>query len=135
MEYLNKAINRDDVHITDTTVVLQLNTTALYGLLNMYSLSTARQLKNYVIARLLTHMAPDSDQFMRDQWQDFSEKNNLPIYSRTDYCVRKTLGYSGNIDFSLAVTHQYQHYHFDMSKMEKVFKHNSMYNKILTETL
>lgn len=95
-------------------------TQLIYGVLNLVRLTDPLVLKNFVIVRILTYTAPDSDSFMRKTFEDYyleQLKENFP--SRKEYCLKKVLDYP-NIGLSLALTHQYQKYHFNINKLSLV---------------
>lgn len=72
------------------------------------------------MARLFTYMAPDSDQVLREAFDTYYANQGYTVYDRPRYCLRKILGYPNNIEYSMAVTHEYQKYHFNVNKLQQV---------------
>lgn len=92
----------------------------LYGVLNLFQKAEPRLLKNFIMARLFTYMAPDSDQVLREAFDTYYANQGYTVYDRPRYCLRKILGYPNNIEYSMAVTHEYQKYHFNVNKLQQV---------------
>lgn len=97
-------------------------TDLIYGVLNLVRQTDPMVVKNFVIVRLLTYAAPDSDSYMRKAYEDYYfEQVGEKINERDDYCLRKILDYP-SIGLSLALTHEYQKYHFNINKLSLVSK-------------
>lgn len=96
------------------------STNLTYGVLNVLRKTEPRIVKNLLITRLLTHMAPDSNGYMRNAFDKYYRNQGYVVYPRDQYCLRKILGYPNYVDLSMALTYQYQRYHFNVNKLDKV---------------
>lgn len=96
------------------------STDLIYGVLNLVRQTDPLLIKNFVIVRILTYTAPDSDSFMRQVFEEYYfEQLGEKMQKRDDYCLHKVLDYP-NIGLSLALTHEYQKYHFNINKLSLV---------------
>lgn len=96
------------------------STDLIYGVLNLVRRTDPVVIKNFVIVRILTYTAPDSDSFMRNAFaQYYFEQIGEQMQNRDEYCLKKVLDYP-NIGLSLALAHEYQKYHFNINKLSLV---------------
>lgn len=103
------------------------STDIIYGVLNLVRQTDPEILKNFIIVRILTYTAPDSDSFMRNTFENYYlEKSGEKPPNREEYCLKKVLDYP-NIGLSLALAHEYQKYHFNINKLPLV---SVLYKKI-----
>lgn len=68
--------------VTEDMKVLNTNTTLIYGVLNFVRQSESRVLMNFVMMRLFTYMAPDSDAYMRDAFDTYYTNQKYDVYPR-----------------------------------------------------
>lgn len=96
------------------------STDSIYGVLNLVRQTDPLILKNFVIVRVLTYTAPDSDSYMRQAFEEYYvEQLGEKMQNRDDYCLYKVLDYP-NIGLSLALAHEYQKFHFNINKLTLV---------------
>ncbi|XP_017781708.1 PREDICTED: membrane metallo-endopeptidase-like 1 [Nicrophorus vespilloides] len=119
LEYFNHAFKYSGVKVTGDMKIFQSNAMPMiHGMINLYNNSPAKTIKNFVVARILTYMAPDSGSSVRQLFEEFYKKQGYTVYNRKEYCLRKTLGYPSDLGLSVAVTYEYQKYHFNNNKLQ-----------------
>ncbi|KAI4454534.1 zinc metalloprotease family m13 neprilysin-related [Holotrichia oblita] len=138
VDYFNHLFKASGATITKDVKFYHDGARLLYGVLNLFQKAESRLLKNFIIARLFTYMAPDSDQVLREAFDTYYTNQGYTVYNRPQYCLRKILGYPNNIEYSMAVTHEYQKYHFNINKLQQAAEMiddiHSAFKEILIES-
>nr|XP_022911284.1 neprilysin-11-like [Onthophagus taurus] len=116
IKYLQNLFAPSKVKIVDSMKIMY-SPYLVYGVLNLFHQTEQRILKNFIMVRLFTYMAPDSSKFMREAFDTYYRKQNYDVFPRWEYCLRKIIGYPNRIDYSMALTYEYQRYHFNINKL------------------
>ncbi|GJQ78041.1 hypothetical protein Trydic_g2387 [Trypoxylus dichotomus] len=119
VEYFNHLFKASGTTITSDVKFYHDGPRLLYGVLNLFKQAEPRLLKNFIMTRLFTFMAPDSDRVMREVFDTYYTNQGYSVFERPEYCLRKILGYPNNVQYSMAVTYEYQRYHFNINKLQK----------------
>ncbi|XP_072379054.1 neprilysin-11-like [Diabrotica undecimpunctata] len=124
IEFFQHYFANAGVDITATTRLLNYSglEKLLYGILNMVKSTEDHVIKSYVMMRLFTHLALDSDADSREFIENYFAEKNVEIYSRQEYCVRKILDSTGTAGLSFAVAYGYQLNHFNVNNYQEVIK-------------
>ncbi|KAF5294351.1 hypothetical protein FQR65_LT10804 [Abscondita terminalis] len=120
LEYCERVFSKSGARVEPNTNVLVASMSWLYGILDLIANVDDDTLLNYIFARLFTYTAPDSNREIREAYERFRRDMGDIVYNRTEYCTRSILGYPNAIALSMAVTYEYQRYHFNLAKLERV---------------
>lgn len=85
LTFLNRVFKYSGSKVTKQTKLLVNDYRLVYGVLNLMRLSEPRIIQNFILVRLFTYMAPDSDRVMREAFNEYYQNQHYEVFPRLEY--------------------------------------------------
>ncbi|XP_057663700.1 neprilysin-11-like [Diorhabda carinulata] len=124
VEFFQHIFSQTGTDIHEETQVMTYKGLAelLYGILNMVRTTEDHVIKSFVMMRIFTHLAPDSDGESRRFIEEYFTSTKVDVLPRWEYCTRKLIDSSDTASISFATAYEYQLRHYNVNDYKKAFK-------------
>lgn len=82
LEFLNEHLKLANINIDDNFFIYIPYFKKFENIVNLLTTSEPKIVKNFVLFRTFLHMAPDSDLFMRQAFEEYYKSEGLQYYNR-----------------------------------------------------